>query len=360
MHMKKFFSFVAASAMMLATGSALADTVVIYSWEGGSEAATESGGTVAANGSNTAVSASRITVSAKKADIATNNVTISLEEALAAGDVITITGYRDKDETTDGNGTLLDSPAEKVGNLYIAFGTGTAIDEGSNNVWNNINANAIGGAKEANTNTYTITDQAGSTTIQLARSKASTNVFITKLLITREVTAPSTTVDYTALNAAIAAAQDTISKGYVTSEDIVTTLNAAITTAQTVLEATSQDDVDAAVTALNTAVTAAIEAQAAVVTPLFADGEYLIVNKETGYYLAGGLDWGTHACLSDKPQFFAASLVDGSDSYTLDSHQSNGGDNHYLGTGLYVDAPAANWTFAQTEEGYFTDRKSVV
>ena len=97
--MKKFFSFVAASAMMLATGSALADTVVIYSWEGGSEAATESGGTVAANGSNTAVSASRITVSAKKADIATNNVTISLEEALAAGDVITITGYRDKDET---------------------------------------------------------------------------------------------------------------------------------------------------------------------------------------------------------------------------------------------------------------------
>gem|GEM_PF-1260366 len=196
--MKKFFSFVAASAMMLATGSALADTVVIYSWEGGSEAATESGGTVVANGANTAIAASRITVSAKKAAIADDNVTITLENALAEGDVIAITGYRDKDETTDGNGNLLESPTEKVGNLYIAFGTGTAIDEGSNNVWNNINANAIGGAKEANTNTYTITDQAGSKQIQLARSKASTNVFITKLLITREVTAPFSPVDCTA------------------------------------------------------------------------------------------------------------------------------------------------------------------
>jgi len=200
---------------------------------------------------------------------------------------------------------------------------------------------------QLNVETGEIEVAAGDVTI-----KGSSAICVSYVIFT--AAAPSSTVDYTALNAAIAAAQDTITKGYVSANDIVATLNAAITTAQTALEATSQDDVDAAVTALNTAVTAAIEAQAAVVTPLFADGEYLIVNKETGYYLAGGLDWGTHACLSDKPQFFAASLVDGSDTYTLDSHQSNGGDNHYLGTGLYVDAPAANWTFAQTEEGYFT------
>ncbi|MBO6013197.1 MAG: hypothetical protein J6P82_06730, partial [Bacteroidales bacterium] len=69
------------------------------------------------------------------------------------------------------------------------------------------------------------------------------------------------------------------------------------------------------------------------------EGEYLIVNVETGYYLAGGLDWGTHACLVSKPQFFNLALVaETEDTYTFDSHQSNGGDSHFLGSDLYVDA----------------------
>lgn len=87
--------------------------------------------------------------------------------------------------------------------------------------------------------------------------------------------------------------------------------------------------------------------------PYFADGDYLIVNTETGYYLGGGNDWGTHASLLGKPQFFTFAHQ-GNNAYTLDSHQSNGGDSHYLATGLYCDGAAANWTFAKNENGNYT------
>lgn len=162
--MKKLFTLLTLALMSI--GSAWAQTTV-FLWEGG-ETATVSGGTVVANGTNTAVSESVITVSAKKADIATNNVTISLDKALMKNDVINITGYRKKDSDANGN-------------LYIKFDAGSAIDEGDNVTWNNIYFEGV----VPNTNQYKVTDQTGSQTIQLARSKASTNVFITKIEIVR-------------------------------------------------------------------------------------------------------------------------------------------------------------------------------
>ena len=89
------------------------------------------------------------------------------------------------------------------------------------------------------------------------------------------------------------------------------------------------------------------------VIPYFANGDYLIVNTETGCYLGGGNDWGTHASLLGKPQFFTFAHQ-GGNAYTLDSHQSNGGDSHFLSTGLYCDGAAANWTFAKNENGTYT------
>lgn len=85
----------------------------------------------------------------------------------------------------------------------------------------------------------------------------------------------------------------------------------------------------------------------------FADGDYLIVNTETGCFLGGGNDWGTHATLLRKPQIFTLAHQ-GGNAYTLDSHQSNGGASHFLSTGLYCDGAAANWTFAKTESGNYT------
>ncbi len=81
-----------------------------------------------------------------------------------------------------------------------------------------------------------------------------------------------------------------------------------------------------------------------------ADGDYLIMNSD-GNYLAGGLAWGTQAMEGGKPQFFTfEAQTDG--TYTLDSHQSNGGDSHYLGEGLYCDAESAHWTLVAVDGGY--------
>ena len=69
-------------------------------------------------------------------------------------------------------------------------------------LWNNVNE-AIG--QQPNTNTYKVAEGAGSKTIKLTRSKSSTNVFISKFIITRggtdgiqnvEVVTPANNVIY--------------------------------------------------------------------------------------------------------------------------------------------------------------------
>ena len=132
---------------------------------------TANGGIVVGNGADEGKVANEITVSSKKANIETDNITITLNEALNAGDIINITGYRKKD--TDANG-----------NLYILFETGEAIDEGNDVKWNNVHENV---GQQPNTNTYEVpAGAAGSKVIKLARSKASTNVFIQKFEIVRK------------------------------------------------------------------------------------------------------------------------------------------------------------------------------
>ena len=132
---------------------------------------TATGGAVVGNGADEGKVGKEITVSSKKANIATDNITITLNEALKEGDVIKMTGYRKKD--TDANG-----------NLYILFETGEVIDEGNDVKWNNIHE-IVG--QEPNTNSYDVNDKAaGSKVIKLARSKASTNVYLQKIEIIRK------------------------------------------------------------------------------------------------------------------------------------------------------------------------------
>ena len=163
------------TAMYISKDAAPAEAKTVFSWVGGEEGATVTGGTVTGNGADAeSVNMKNssyyvIRVSSKKATIDTDNVTITLDEALQADDEIAITAYRNKD--TDANGTL-----------YMLFENGTVIDEGDNVVWNNIHANV---GQEPNTNTYKVGDAAGSKTIKLARSKSSTNVFITAISINR-------------------------------------------------------------------------------------------------------------------------------------------------------------------------------
>lgn len=149
------------------TGEAPAQGTVIFSFFDGAV----NGGTVVGNGADEGKVAKEITVSSKKANIETDNITITLTEALKEGDVIKMTGYRKKDSDANGN-------------LYILFETGEVIDEGSDVKWNNVHENV---GQQPNTNSYDVNDKAaGSKTIKLARSKSGTNVFIQKIEIIRK------------------------------------------------------------------------------------------------------------------------------------------------------------------------------
>ena len=156
-------------------GDAPAEAKTLFSWIGGADGATVTGGTITGNGADAeSINYANsnyytIRVSSKKASIDSDNITITLDEALEADDNIAITAYRNKD--TDANG-----------NLYILFENGTAIDEGNDVTWNNIHENV---GQQPNTNIYTPGDGAGSKTIKLARSKSGTNVFIIKIEIVR-------------------------------------------------------------------------------------------------------------------------------------------------------------------------------
>lgn len=152
---------------------ASAEGGVVFSWEGAEAGATVKGGTVVATDGESVNYQNgdywTIRINKKKADVESENVTVTFDEALQAGDVLAITGYRNKD--TDANGTL-----------YMLFENGAEIDEGDEVVWNNIHPDF---AQQPNTRTYNINAEAGSKTIKIARSKASTNVFITKIELTR-------------------------------------------------------------------------------------------------------------------------------------------------------------------------------
>ena len=147
----------------------------VYTWAGGADGAVEVGGTAVASDGESVNYANAdyytMRINKKKADIDTDNIQITFNEALKAGDQIAITGYRNKD--TDANGTL-----------YMLFSNGASIDEGDGVVWNNIHS-AIG--QQPNTNVYDVTDAiAGSTSVKIARSVSSTNVFIIGIRIARE------------------------------------------------------------------------------------------------------------------------------------------------------------------------------
>ena len=145
----------------------------LFSWEAG----TATGGQVAGNGADAEnVKENAIIISSKKANIATDNITITLNEALQAGDVITVTGYKNK------------NAEGKVVSLYFWFNDNTNMFNDSE-TWVNIykddtNADYDSDGETPNTNTYTVPEgAAGTKVIKLARSKANTNLFVTKFTI---------------------------------------------------------------------------------------------------------------------------------------------------------------------------------
>ncbi len=85
-------------------------------------------------------------------------------------------------------------------------------------------------------------------------------------------------------------------------------------------------------------------------TPLFADGDYYLKNKDNGAYFAGGLGWGTQAITNSIGHVVTLTALSNG-KYTIDTHLSNGGDNHFL-NGLWCDGSSSEWTFAASGEYY--------
>ena len=82
-------------------------------------------------------------------------------------------------------------------------------------------------------------------------------------------------------------------------------------------------------------------------------GDYVLKNVATGLYLGAANDWGTKAsAVKHGNMFTLAKLEDG--TYTLDSHVSNGGAQHFLGSNAFVDADAAGFAVEQVAKGVYT------
>lgn len=72
------------------------------------------------------------------------------------------------------------------------------------------------------------------------------------------------------------------------------------------------------------------------------EGTYYLQHVESGKFMSAGHNWSTRGIVDEVGLDFTLQTV-GENTYTIDSRVSNGGTSNYLGTNLYVDAPAANW-----------------
>ena len=159
---------------------------VIYSWEGGAEGATEVGGkatymsgpegTDRVNYKN--ADYYTLSINGKKANMGSevsNNggyIQIDLEKELKADDAIELTGYINKNESG------------KEASIFFQFEKGDGVDD--EYVYgdaDNIDA-TVGG--KISTHVFKVPAAAeGSKNFKMSRNKAGTNVFLTKLVITR-------------------------------------------------------------------------------------------------------------------------------------------------------------------------------
>lgn len=84
----------------------------------------------------------------------------------------------------------------------------------------------------------------------------------------------------------------------------------------------------------------------------FPAGDYILYNVEAQAYLGGANSWGTQASLLPNAQMFTLTTT-ANGVYQLNSHQYESDEKHFLGTNLFVDAVAADWTIAEGVDGNY-------
>ena len=181
--MKKIFTLIAMALMAVGANA----QTIIYSWESPDGTAVESGGKAEyvngdgdsrVNYKNTANEKDYYTIclNGKKANIGdataspnAGKIVITLEQELAADDVIAITAYLNKNES-------------KETNAYILFKDGVDVESPTFGDGENIGMTGVIGTKSVAIPAGAV----GCKTITMTRgSKAATNLFITKLQIIR-------------------------------------------------------------------------------------------------------------------------------------------------------------------------------
>lgn len=195
---RKLLRFSLLSLVLMLIGVVYAETsgttsepIVLYSWEGNAEGAIQTGGTIAAADKDGAdITANTINVAAGsfytikidgKADFTSGNVvTITLDNELKAGDKIAVTACRNK------------NAADKKSGLLAKFDKGGQINSATTGLeFVNIDASDASAADqnrgtEPNALTFDVPEAAaGSKVIRMTRSQTGTNLYISKLVITR-------------------------------------------------------------------------------------------------------------------------------------------------------------------------------
>ena len=85
----------------------------------------------------------------------------------------------------------------------------------------------------------------------------------------------------------------------------------------------------------------------------FAAGEYYIIDAESGLMMAAGHDWGTQGIVNELGLDLTLTPNETTRGVTIDSRVSNGGNQHFLGSNLYMDSNESEWFLDYQGFGFY-------
>jgi len=85
------------------------------------------------------------------------------------------------------------------------------------------------------------------------------------------------------------------------------------------------------------------------------EGRYYIIAQaeESDNLMAAGHNWGTKGIINGTGLDFTLTFNESNNTYDIDSRVSNGGNNHFLANGLWMDGPSYGWTIEEADYGHY-------
>ena len=93
----------------------------------------------------------------------------------------------------------------------------------------------------------------------------------------------------------------------------------------------------------------------AIVVKPIPEGRYYILAQaeESDNLMAAGHNWGTKGIINGTGLDFTLTFNESNNTYDIDSRVSNGGNNHFLSNGLWMDGPSYGWTIEEADYGHY-------